>query len=318
MAGTKKRKKQTAKGMLIKGFLQSFFIVAILLGAAVVGYQATIKLWSVDEQKVPETVMMTPTPEPITRPSVDDISKNLIYCYNKEDNRLSRLVLEVFNCQTKELAYITIPIDTKLTMSDTLYRKLIVVKPEIPQIIKLYSITKYLDRETVFDYGVLMVEELLGTKISYYTVMPEELFADIFEERVVTGGISAAELLPGAEVTTAAVTDAAQEEKAATEGEQEQPELTQVFTEKYLKKISKLNSEAKIQTYLEKLYPKLTSNLPLQDKLNYIESYSKTTMDRVLFLKLAGKELNSGFEMDPLQFALQLQALSEGAVTDSE
>jgi hypothetical protein len=289
--------------MLIKGFLQSFFIVAILLGAAVVGYQTTLKLWSVKE-KAPLIVDVVPTPEPITVPSVDDISKNLIYCYDKEDYRISRLLLEVFNCQRKELAYITIPLDTKLTMSDTLYRKLVIIKPEIPQIIKFTSLTKYLDEKTIFDYGVLMAENLLGTDISYYTVIPEDLFTEIFEEKTVPKGTSIADLLTEDGIPSATVTGAVGEEEI-------QSGPTLVFTKQYIEKITGLDTQAKLQTYLEELYPEFISNLPLQDKINYVESYNELATEKVSFLRLAGEERNSGFEVDKLKVALQLQELTE-------
>ncbi len=286
----------------MKGFLQSFFIVAILLSAAVVGYQITLKLWSVEVEE-PRNVHMTPTPEPITVPSVDDISKNLIYCYDEKDHRVSRMLLEVFNCQRKELAYITIPINTKLTMSDMLYRKLIVIKPEIPQIIKFSTITRYLDKKTVFDYGVLMAEELLDTDISYYTVIPEDLFTEIFEERVIPASISIADYFSEEEKPMPTVTGTASEKEL-------RPEPTQVFTSQFNENIKNLDTEAKIKAYLEELYSKLTSNLPWQDKVNYIECYSEISAEQVIFLRLAGKEQNSGFEIDPIRATRQLQELT--------
>ncbi len=317
MTSPKRQKKKTAKSMLIKGFLQSFFIVTILLGAAAVGYQTTLKLWSVTE-KEPVIVEPTPTPEPITIPSVDEVSKNLIYCYDKEDHRISRLLLEVFNCQRKELAYLTIPLDTQLTMSDTLYRKLVVINPEMPQIIKLSSIAKYMDEKAIFDYGVVMTEELLGIDISYYTVIPDDIFTEIFEERVVPGGTSVADFLPEEErpekerpeeekpveaQPSVTVTEEANEEEI-------QSDPTQVFAEQYIEKIRGLDTKVKIETYLEELYPKLTSNLPLQDKINYIESYSELTAEHVIFLRLAGEERNSGFTVDLLKASIQLQELT--------
>ncbi len=306
MAGSRKRKKQTAQSMLIKGFLQSFFIVAILFGSAVLGYQTTLKLFSVEE-KEPVIVDMTPTPEPITSPSMDEISKNLIYCYDKEDHRISRLLLEVLNCHRKKLAYITIPLDTKLTMSDTLYRKLVIIKPEIPQIIKFSSVTKYLEEETVFDYGVLMAEDLLGTDISYYTVIPEDLFTEIFEERVIPAGTSVADLRTE------------EETPSVTVGEEEiHSEPTQIFTGQYITKIYGLDTKEKLQTYLEELYPKLTSNLFLQHKINYIESYSELSEEQVIFLRLAGEDRNSGFEVNLLEVAGQLKDLTAEEITGSE
>lgn len=302
MAKSKKRKKLTAQRMFIRGFLQSFFIVAILLGAAVVGYQVTMKLGAV-EQKEPEIMELTPTPEPITVPSVDEISKNLIYCYDHEDHRISRLLLEVFNSRREKLAYISIPLDTKLVMSDTLYRKLIIIKPEIPQIIKFSSVTKYLEEESVFEYGVLMAEDLLGTDISYYTVVPEDLFTEIFEERVVPVGTSLADFLPEEESPSPTMTGTAGEEEIHSEP-------TQVFTGEFIEKIKELDTSAEIQVYLEELYPKLTSNLSLQDKINYTEHYGELTAEQITFLRLAGEEQNSGFEMDPVQAAVQLKKLT--------
>lgn len=299
MAQSGKRKKQTAQRMFIRGFLKSFFIVAILLGAAVVGYQATMKFLSV-EQEEPEVIELTPTPEPIIVPRVEDISKNLIYCYEKEDHRISRILLEVLNCRSKQLAYVTIPLNTKLVMSDTLYRKLVVIKPEIPQIIKLSSITKYLEEKNLFEYGVLMAEDLLGTNISYYTVIPENLFTEMFEERVVPTGTS--------------LTDLQQKEEAPSEtGAADEMEIrsepAQVFTGQYIEKMKEFDTQAKIKEYILELYPRLTSNLPLQDKINYIESYSELTAEQVIFLRLAGEERNSGFEVDSVQAAVQLQKL---------
>lgn len=300
MGQKRKRKKQTAQRMFIKGFLQSFFIVAILLGAAAVGYQATMKFLSV-EQEIPEVIELTPTPEPIIVPRVEEVSKNLIYCYDKEDHRISRILLEVLNCRTEKLAYVTIPLDTKLVMSDTLYRKLAVIRPEIPQIIKFSSITKYLEGGNLFEYGVLMAEDLLGTDISYYTVISEDVFTEIFEERVVPTGSSMAGFLQKEE--TPSETGAADEMEIHSEP-------TQVFTRQYIEEIKELDTQAKIQDYMMELYPKLTSNLPLQDKINYIESYSELTAEKVIFLRLAGEERNSGFEVDPVQAAVQLQELT--------
>jgi hypothetical protein len=62
-----------------------------------------------------------------------------------------------------------------------------------------------------------------------------------------------------------------------------------VFTGQFIKEIEKLDTKEKIQAYLEELYPKLTSNLSLQDKINYIESYSELDAEQVSFMRLAGK-----------------------------
>jgi hypothetical protein len=294
-----KRRKQTAKSMLIRGFLQSFFIVAILLIASVVGYQTTMKLWMVEEEQSRVVEEPEPTPVPITTPSIDEVSKNLIFCYDTETHAIRKLILEVFHCERKQMTYITIPTSTQFTMSDVLYKKLITVQPSIPQMIRLSAVTRYLDASVIYDYGVLLVEDMLGLKISYYTVMPVEVYQSIFEEQSIPDGINAKSLLTG---------------------ESEQPEdgsiVAEVFTQKYLEFLDTIESAEELSTYMEEVYATLQSNLTLEEKMNYLESYGKTSMRNVSFTRLAGEVNNSGFVLDQGKSWQQLQQLGAMEIKD--
>jgi hypothetical protein len=277
--------------MFIRGFLQSFFIVAILLVAGIIGYQTTMKLWMPPPEQTEVAEKPKPTVVPITEPSVDDVSKNLIFCYDSESHIISKLILEVYHCERKQLTYITIPMSTQFTMTDVLYKKLIAVQPSIPQVIRLSNMIRYLDTSEIFDYGVLMIEDMLDLDISYYSVMPTEFYQSLFEERSIPDGISAAGLL----------------------SEAEPPEVEMVvaeaFTEDCIKRLDTLKDKEEISNYIETLYEEMKSNLSIDGKMNYLESYAMTSMKDVSFTRIGGYDRNSGFTLDESKVQQQLQEL---------
>jgi len=283
--------KRKVKKLFLKGLLQSFFIVIILFGAGWLGYQATMNYLKIPEDDIVTEVKLTPTPKPITTASVDEISKNLIYCYNKKTKEINKIVLEIYHCQKKQLTYITIPVNTKMTMSDSLYRRLVLAHPDIPQIIKLSSITKYFDKDTVFDYGVLLAEDLLNLQLSYYTVIPQDVYEQIFVEQYTT--------VLSDEISNETTTAANQEKIVPVEK----------FTEEYVEFLKSLTTKEELSTYIEDIYSSFKSNLSVYDKMNYLDSYCKTPFSNISFVCIPGEDYNSGFEIDEYEVTKQLQAL---------
>lgn len=303
-----RHKKKSAKSIFIRGFLQSFFIVAILLTAGVVGYQSTMKLWMVEEQKPVVVRAPEPTPVPITTASVDDISKNLIFCYDSDTNTISKLVLEVFHCEKKQLTYITIPMNTQFTVSDQLYEKLILYQPSIPQMIRLSTITRYLEASVLFDCVTLMVEDLLGLPVSYYTVLPAQLYQTVFEEKRIISGTTAEELLSQKSVQKK--DKAVSGKNGASDPDQPEEFLeAEVFTKEYLTFLGTLDHEEEIEAYIEEVYTAVTSNLSVFDKMNYLDSYSATSLNDVAFTRIAGEDKNSGFAVELSSAVRQLNEL---------
>ncbi|MGF7143694.1 hypothetical protein HNQ56_002121 [Anaerotaenia torta] len=292
--------------MFAWGFLKSFFIVVLLFGAGAAGYLSAMKFWKVEEP-VPVTIPVTSerlqetaaeleaVPTPITMASIDDVSKNLIFCYDSKSNTISRLVLEVFHCEKKQLTYLTIPMNTRLTMSDQRYRQLTGYQPSIPQSISLSAMTGYLETPVLFDCVVLLVEELLKLPVSCYTVLPEQLYQTAFEEK---------ELQPG---TTAGALLAGTEEDLDPSGAE--PVKLEVFTRDYLELLGALEGEDKIEAYITEIYEQLSSNISVFEKMNYLESYSKTPLKEVAFTRIPGEEKNGGFYMEKNEAIRQLNDL---------
>ena len=206
---------------------------------------------------------------------VDDISKNLIFCFNDETNKIDKIVLEIFHCKNKQLTYITIPMRTQLTMSDDLYRKMVLVQPDIPQVMQLSAISGYLDSNTVFDYGVLIIQELLGIDISYYTVIPKTIYDTIFTSKELT------DTLP-----------------------------VETFSDEYMEFLKTIDTTEKLSTYIEELYPTLHSNLSLIDKMNYLESYAETSLSKISFQLIQGNDTNSSYIINRVLLTRQLERLT--------
>ncbi len=282
--------KQSAGKMFISGFIKSIFIVAFLLGAGILSYKVIMHFWQGPEEEAVVAFKDEPVSESITEARIDSVSKNLIYCYDDKTNEISKIVLEIFHCEKKQLTYITIPLRTKFTMSDTLYRELILVHPAIPQVMKLSSMTKYLDTETIFDYGVLIIEDLLGITISYYTTMPQSTFDNIFTEKNETSVWN---------------------EKTSKKEKAEQMIPVVNFTAEYIDFIKTLDDAEKISTYIEKIYPEVQSNLALHEKMNYLESYCETPFEHISFDLIRGEDENSAYRIDINAASVQLQKLTE-------
>lgn len=275
--------KRNAGKMFISGFVKSILIVTALLSAGILSYKAAMHFWQPKEDSVvayqEETLV-----ESIPEASDGGISKNLIICYDDETKDIKKIVLEILNSNRKKLTYITIPQETQFTVSSILYRKMALTYPEIPQVMKLNTVSKYLDYKKAFDYEMLIVEDLLGIKINYYTAIPQSAFETIFSEKSVE----------------------------QTDGYDSMPE--EGFSKKYKEYLKTLNTEEKLGSYIEEIYPTFISNLVVEDKMSCLGSYYEALKSDISFDLIKGTNLNSAYVVDEGLAAEQLtELLNSGA-----
>lgn len=175
------RKKNSPFRMFIRGFIKSFFIVAILFLVGFGSYKLTMLYYEAAEP--PKNERVDELVNNITSNGVvEDVSKNLIFAVKPKTGEVTHLLLEVFNTYTYNMDYITIPAKTQFTLSNESYQKLCAQNPDIPQIIRLSDLYKYFDGNSTYEYGVFILEDLLDVKVSYYTQMEESYFSKIFSE----------------------------------------------------------------------------------------------------------------------------------------
>ncbi len=266
------------------GLLKSFICIVLVLSAAVLSYHSVFRFFHIPEDVEKVSIGAVREQESITTATLDDISKNLIFCVD-DNGVVIKLLLEVYPCAQKRMSYFTIPVETRITMSDSLYQKLILINPSVPQIMKLSGIAKHFPEGTAYEYGVLLVEELLDTKMSYYTIVPVELYETIFQTE---------------EQETAPIGD------GSSQGDGVRTCPREIFSKDFLSMIHKIQTEEELKAYLEEVYEEIQSNLPLEDKLNYLESYLKLTPASITFDLIAGEKTNSAYVIDRSKAAEQL------------
>lgn len=266
--------KKSAGKMFVIGFLKSFLIIGIFIGIGAFSYQMVMHYLKAPNIEAIETVGKQ-EPKYITKTSIDDISKNLIYCFDDKTGEINKILLEIFHCKNKKLYYITIPVRTQFTMTDSLYCKLIPVNPAIPQMIKLSGISKYFDKDTVYDYGVLIMEDLLKINISYYTAIPQSIYETMF-------------------VTENLMPDVTNKEEAQSTSTVPK----ELFSEEYITFLKSFTTAEALSKYIEDIYSSIQSNLTLNEKMNYFESYCNTPSSSIFFELIHGVNHNSAYIVD--------------------
>lgn len=251
----KKKKKRSTGAIFLRGFGKSLLVICLLFFTGFASYKAA--LFYFNERGISKGGKVSAMIQELYGDvAVEDISKNLIYSVDSKSGKIKGLVLEIFNTNTGNMDYITIPANTEVTISNELYQKLAKAGCEAPQIIKLSAIHKYFSEDTMYEYGELILNDLLGIDISYYTVVEPEVFKRIFEKTEIK---EAAETESGAVIQTL---------KLWTMKESYKDELKAIEKE-----------EKAVKDYIESAYESCSSNLPVRSKKKYAVDYLKWNID---------------------------------------
>ncbi len=164
--------------IFIVGFFKAVAVLLCMILAAVGGFFGTKKYYTVKNQRAKESEAK----KMISGAKVDAVSRNLIFSYNPDKNTISNAVLEVFDTENEVMSYVTIPTSVEVTIPASMYRKLLAVNQEIPQIFKFYKLPKYFDKDddTKYGYGAIIMASMLDIDISYYTVVDKSVFDQAF------------------------------------------------------------------------------------------------------------------------------------------
>lgn len=271
-------KQKSILSQFIRGFVKALLIIVVLGVVGVGSYQLTMLYYRSVEHYSPEKAG-TQAQDLVADAAADPIAQNLIYCVNEETNEIENIVLEIFNTYTSELDYITIPIDAKIAISNTMYQKLSKLKYDVPQIITLSKITKYFEGDSKYAYGTLVLEDVMEVDISFYSVIPSSVYETMFE------------------TSEAGV---------------------QQLTQAYQKEMSENTEEKVVKEYITSLYDKIESNLSLQKRLTYAKEYVKIQKEQIQYDILAITQNGTGNELDVTAANEKLASvLSAGEVSDA-
>lgn len=272
----KKKKKRSAMSIFVQNFVRSVVLILAIFILGFGSYKLTFlyydKVGGPKDNKSAKIVK-----EYFGEMTVEDISKNLILSVEQETGQVKSIVLEIFNKNTSNFDYVTIPTKTQFTISNELYQKLFQAGLEAPQIIRLSKADEYFTEETLYQYMVILLEDYLGIDISYYTVVPQNEFRKMFKKQTKTRTVEAEE-----------------------EGQEPVTEQYSIYRlrKSYLEEVRKLTDEDSIEDYIKEKYELCESSLPLRGKLEYVESYLNGNIDCAYIHSIYGTEKSGYFEAE--------------------
>lgn len=170
--------KSGAVGIAVKYFLKTIGVMVLFIAAGILSYYLTM-LYYKQTTRLERSTQYTH----VIDVNAGSESSNLIYSYNKDTKKIEAMVLELFDENTKNLDYITIPANTQISISGKTYGELLEVSQQIPQLATMSEINTYFSGDVAYEYGIKILQEELKADIGYFTALSSEQFNRYFEKK---------------------------------------------------------------------------------------------------------------------------------------
>lgn len=277
----KKKKKNSIGRQFLTVFLKSFVCVTIFCLVGFISYKITMFYYENIGDAGENEALTKYFAELKSDGEAEDVSKNLILAEDEESGAIKRIVIEIFNSNTGNLDYITIPNGLEFTMSYDLYKKLATANPDVPQIVCMRQIHKYFEGESKNQCAQLLLEDVMDISFSYYTVIPFGTYNEMFRSEKGSG--------------------------------------VQKWTAVFQKEMESLDTKEKYEAFFKKYYEKVQSNLSETKKCSYISAYLKGGPKQVAFYKVSGENSGKAFALSVEETnSLINKILENSAYTDEK
>ena len=307
--GVGMKKKSVAK-MFVKSLLKSLLGLIIIIGVGFASYKISYMVLSNNSTNIGTS--SDNIKNIIEDAQIDEVSKNLIYvCDGK---KITHMMLEIYNTKTNNMDYLTIPAKTDFTIPTEMYQKLCTVNEEIPQIVRLSKLKEYFkDEADAFGYGELIIEQMIGTKISYYTVLDQKVYDSHYSEAKTKIKFKPQSTVKSDDVNNTGAASPAPSEKISVK------QTISVASDAYIKQLKDLaGDEKKIAEYIKEQYDRVDSNLTVYNKIGYIESYKKSNVDYFHYWGIPGTFNGKIFTVDTKACKKYIDSLVNNEVTYTE
>ena len=121
---------------------------------------------------------VTATPLPA---KAEELPVTVYYEMEANSKKISAVYIEVFRVGSTEVTYFEVPADTKLSLSEELYKSLQTYAPELPQYLKVSNMAENFSTE----YGLTgcnrILSEMLGVSLKDYVRADKETMAEWFD-----------------------------------------------------------------------------------------------------------------------------------------
>lgn len=300
-----KKNNNVAKVFMVS-LLKSILCILIILGVGVASYKISYNILSDGTGSIGTS--SGDISDIIEDAQTDEVSKNLIYV--KNGDYITNIMIEICNTKTNNMDYVSIPIRTDYTIPTSMYQKLCTVNQEIPQIVRLGRLKTYFsNEEDAYGYGELIIEKMLGVKISYYTVIDQETYNSHFEKKKIMVAYKHVESVMNEltgemeDVTTDIYAD----------------EAISVANKTYTEELRAISGDReKIAEYIKDQYERVNSNLTVYNKIGYIEAYEKMNVDYFHYWGIPGQRNGKIFSVSTPESKKFLNKLIDNTQTYTE
>lgn len=169
-------KNRSVAQIVLVNFCKTIGIILLLIGIGTLSYYLTM-LFLEKTARVERSTKY----EHVIDINTGSESSNLIYSYDEKSKKIDAMVLELFDCHTKNMTYITIPANTQITLSGQSYEELLKKSGKLPQLVTMSKINDYFSGDVAYEYGIKILQEELKADIGYFTAMTSTEFKKCFE-----------------------------------------------------------------------------------------------------------------------------------------
>ncbi len=263
-------KNRSIAQIILVNFFKTIGIIMLLLGVGVLSYYLTM-LFLKQIQRVERSTQYEHVMD-VNPGSME--SSNLIYSYDKKSGEIEAMVLELFDAGTKNMTYITIPVNTQITISGKAYGELLEKSPMLPQVVKMSAVNSYFSGDVAYEYGILILQEELQAEIGYFTAMTSDVFEKYFEK-------------------------------------ENGKKLIYRPTKTLLDEAAQCKTEDEMNDYMESKWDNLISNITLSQKQHHAKELKDVNREMIRTFRIRGKESNGVFKLDKSKNAEFIEGLWE-------
>lgn len=239
--------------LAMRTFLKTMGIIVLLIAVGVGSYFLTMLYFQTTERDERSTKY-----KHVMDISVGSESSNLIYSVDAETKKVKTIVLELFDKETGNLDYITIPAKTQIPLSQNKYNEYLEISEQIPQIVTLQDINQYFSGDVAYEYGILLLQEELNVDIGYFTAMDSKEFGKRFDHK-----------------------------DGAYKPSQE-----------YLETVGKNKDESSMKDFMEKEWESVICNITLAQKQQYAAAFLNVKPEYIYAHRAYAEEVKGGATLD--------------------
>ncbi len=264
------------KGMLqifLKTFLKTLGIIVLLVAVGVASYFLTMLFY-----KTTERVERSTKYKHVIDIDVGSESSNLIYSVDSDTKQIKAVVLELFDKETGNLDYITIPNKTQIALSAKQYEEYMEKNSQLPQIVTLRDLNEYFSGDVAYEYGILFLTSELNVEIGYFTALDAVEFNKRFEKK----------------------------------------EDAFIPRDEYLDTVSLNKDEKAMKDFIEKEWDVVISDITLTQKQQYASGFLKVNREFIYAHRAYAEEIKGKATLDAAKTKKMIDRIWESEPRESE